>query len=165
MQGGVGKRGSPLGVSELAPHTHGGCFAMETDRELRAPPGGGLSPKGNALPPTPTSPGPSQAPQLLPRGSTHSGGPASRTPGIAELLGLRGTPGAVTWQLDSRMRFRPRQLPGCALHKGDWAREGLAARPLLCGPAQSRLALLNPHNKPARGCCGPHFTGLPTGPC
>ena len=55
MQGGVGKRGSLLGVSELAPHTHGGCFAMETDRELRAPPGGGLSPKGNALPPTPTT--------------------------------------------------------------------------------------------------------------
>ena len=97
--------------------------------------------------PLPASPGLSQAPQLLPRGSTHSGGPACRTPGIAELLGPRGTPGAVTWQLDSRMRRWQRQLPGCTLHKGDWAQEGLAARHLLCGPAQSLLALFNPHNK------------------
>lgn len=109
-----------------------------------------------SLPP-PASPGLSQAPQLLPRGSTHSGGPACRTPGIAELLGPRGTPGAVTWQLDSRMRRWQRQLPGCTLHKGDWAQEGLAARHLLCGPAQSLLALFNPHNKPTRGVLWPPF--------
>ena len=105
------------------------------------------------LPPTPTCPGPSQAPQLLP------GGSASR-----ESRGTSGAPGA--WQLDSRVRGWPRQLPAVPSTKGpgDRARKGL--RPGTCSAAPRRavlLCLILTRSLPG-GCCGPRFTGLPMGP-
>lgn len=159
-----GERGSPAERSlSLPPHplTHWGCFpahsptnhiAMATDHDLRAPPGGKLSPRGNA-PPHPHLPRPLAGPPAAPRGPRLQG----------EQRDL-GSPGGLAAGLQDEGVAAA--APSCALHKGDRGQDsrGSAAGHLLCGPAQSRPALSNPHNKPVGGCCDPRFTGLPTGP-
>ena len=125
---------------------------METDHKLRAPPGGGLTPKGNA-PSHPHLPRPLSGPQAAPRGP--------RLPGEQRDL---GSPGGLAAGLQGERVATA--APGRALHKGAGGQgsQGAAAGRLLCGPPQSRPALFNPHNKPARGMLWPRFTGLPTAP-